>query len=73
MIGYALTKTQKEIIQGQKYAPFQCFNCVKDINDIWYTFLTEKDSEIIAETKYNWLLDCLQSEYVPSITKTFLI
>lgn len=64
MVGYILTQEQYDQVQGQEYAPFQCFNCVQDINNIWFTFLTELDKQIIKNTKYVWLLDLPQSEYV---------
>jgi hypothetical protein len=67
MIGYKLTVTQKEDIQGKEYAPYQCFNCVQDINDIWFTFLTNLDKILVANTEYSWLLNCPQAEYVPPI------
>jgi len=34
MLGYQLTEEQKDQIQGQQFAPFQCFNCVQDINGV---------------------------------------
>lgn len=67
MIGYILTVEQKELIQGQFYASFQCFNCVQDINGIWFTFLTDEDKAIIDTTDFNWLLECEQIEYIPPI------
>ena len=71
MIGYKLTTAQKEDIQGKEYAPYQYFNCVQDINDIWFTFLTDEDKILIANTEYSWLLDCPQAEYVPPIQPPF--
>lgn len=71
MIGYVLTETQKEDIQGKEYAPYQAFNCVLDINQIWYTFLTDEDKTLITNTQYSWILECSQSEYVPPISPPF--
>jgi hypothetical protein len=72
MIGYKLTVAQKEDIQGKEYAPYQCFNCVQDINEIWFTFIHHmEDNILIAKTEYSWLLDCPQAEYVPPITPPF--
>ena len=71
MIGYKLTTAQKEDIQGKEYAPYQAFNCVQDINNIWFTFLTDEDKILIANTEYSWLLDCTQAEYVPPIPPPF--
>jgi len=67
MIGYKLTQEQKEIIQGQFYAPYQFINCVQDINGIWFTFFTDEDIAIIETTEINWLLECPQAEYVPPV------
>ena len=66
MIGYKLTPEQKEDIQGQQYAPYQIFNCVQDINEVWFTFLTDEDKRLIIGTQYEWLLLCPQEEYVPA-------
>jgi hypothetical protein len=71
MIGYILTIEQKDTIQGQQYAPFEVFNCVQDINDVWYTFLTDDDKRSIIGTQYEWLLSCPQGEYIPPIPPPF--
>ena len=65
MIGYILTIEQKDSIQGVEYAPFQIFNCVQDINDIWFTFLTAEDKKLIIGTEFEWILSCEQKEYIP--------
>ena len=71
MIGYILTQEQKDQIQGQEYAHCQCFNSVQDINDIWFTFLTELDKETILNTEWNWILDLPTAEYVPKPSPRF--
>ncbi len=71
MIGYILTIKQKDTIQGQYYAPFEIFNCVQDINDDWYTFLTDDDKRALIGTQYEWLLSCPQGEYIPPIPPPF--
>ena len=71
MIGYILSNLQKDDIQGKEYAPYQIFNCVKDINDVWFTFLTDDDKRTIIGTQYEWLLSCPQEEYVPPISPPF--
>ncbi|MFY8167081.1 MAG: hypothetical protein ACOVJ8_10835 [Sediminibacterium sp.] len=65
MIGYILTETQKDEIQGQYYAPFEIFNCVQDIDGVWFTFFTDDDKRAIIGTQYEWLLSCPQGEYIP--------
>jgi hypothetical protein len=65
MIGYTLTIEQKDSIQGVEYAPYQTFNCVQDINDVWFTFLTDEDKSLITNTQFEWILSCQQDEYIP--------
>jgi len=65
MIGYILTLEQKEDIQGKEYAPYQFFNCVQDINQVWFTFLTDDDKVKIISTQYEWIFSCPKEEYVP--------
>lgn len=71
MIGYILTLEQKEEIQGQFYAPYEFFNCVQDINDVWFLFLSEQDEVQVAQTEYAWVLELTQGEYVPKPTPPF--
>lgn len=65
MIGYILTQQQKDQVQGQFYAPYEFFNCVQDINGVWYLFLSDQDKTQVAETEYSWLLGLPQGEYTP--------
>ena len=71
MIGYVLTPEQYEQIQGQYYSPSQFFNCVQDINDVWFLFLSEQDKEEIALTEYAWVLELPQGEYIPKPSPPF--
>jgi hypothetical protein len=71
MIGYILTIEQYDQVQGQFYSPFEFFNCVQDINDIWFTFLTTLDMEVIFNTEYNWILNLPQGEYIPKPAPPF--
>jgi len=64
MLGYILTVTQKEDIQGKEFAPYQLFNCVQDINGVWFTFLTPQDELLITGTEYSWILNCTKGQYV---------
>jgi predicted phosphohydrolase len=68
MIGYKLTLSQKNDIQGKEYASYQAFNCVQDINDIWFTFLTPQDIVLITGTEYSWILNCTKGEYVAPLS-----
>jgi hypothetical protein len=71
MLGYILSNMQKDSIQEQYYAPFQIFNCVQDINGVWFIFLTDDDKRAIIGTQYEWILSCPQEEYVPPIPPPF--
>jgi hypothetical protein len=68
MIGYILTPYQKEQIQGQEFAHFECFNCVQDINDVWFNFVTDQQIPLIQESQYAWVLTLPQGEYIPKPT-----
>ena len=71
MIGYILTTEQYDQVQGQFYTDSQFFNCVQDIDNIWFIFLTELDKETILKTEWNWILDLPQGEYVPKPSPQF--
>jgi hypothetical protein len=67
MEGYLLTEIQKNSIQDVSYAPDQYFNCVQDINNDWFTFLSADDIITITNTEWSWILDCPLVEYIPPI------
>ena len=64
MIGYTLTPEQKDLIQGQYYTPYQFFNCVADINGVWYLFLSQEDKQDILGTEWEWILTLPEAEYI---------
>jgi hypothetical protein len=64
MIGYILTIEQKEGIQGVFFATDIFFNCVQDINDVWFLFLSQQDKELLS-SEYLYLLDLPTGEYIP--------
>jgi hypothetical protein len=68
MIGYILTEEQYQKIQGQEFAPYQHFNCVQDINDAWFNFVTEQQIPLVEASQYAWVLDLPQGEYIPKPT-----
>ena len=68
MIGYILTEKQYTEIQGKEFAPFECFNCVQDINDVWFNFVTEQQIPQVEASQYAWLFDLPQGEYIPKPT-----
>jgi hypothetical protein len=71
MLGYQLTEEQKDQIQGQEFAPFQCFNCVQDINDVWFNFVTEQQIPLVEASQYAWVLDLPEAEYIPPPSPPF--
>ena len=65
MIGYILTTEQYDQVQGQFYTPYEFFNCVADINGVWFLFLSEQDIPLVQSSQYAWTLDLPQGEYTP--------
>jgi hypothetical protein len=65
MIGYILTPEQKDQIQGQYFATDIFFNCVADINGVWFLFLSEQDIPLVQSSQYAWVLTLPQGEYTP--------
>jgi hypothetical protein len=65
MIGYTLTPEQKDLIQGQYFATDIFFNCVTDINGVWFLFLSEQDIPLVQSSQYAWVLTLPQAEYIP--------
>lgn len=72
MIGYILKTEQYEEIQGQYYSQSQFFNCVQDINDVWFLFLSDQDKEVLT-SEYQYLLELPQGEYTPPPSPDFPI
>ena len=70
MIGYKLTIEQKESIHEVEFADAQAFGCVQDINDEWFTFITEQQIPFIKGTQFEWILNCEQGEYIPKPSKS---
>jgi hypothetical protein len=66
MIGYTLTPEQYTQVQGEFYTPYEFFNCVQDINGVWFLFLSTQDGqEIFDNATFNWVLDLPEAEYIP--------
>ena len=64
-IGYTLTESEYTQVQGQYYTEYQFFNCVQDINGVWFLFLSDEDKQVVATTEYAWVLDLPEAEYIP--------
>ena len=64
-IGYTLTESEYNQVQGQYYSEYQFFNCVADINGVWFLFLSTEDKQVVATTEWAWILDLPEAEYIP--------
>lgn len=73
MIGYKLTIEQKNAIQGIFYNENTFFNCVQDINNDWFLFLSDSDKAELVNTNYAYLLSLSEFEYVPPIIENHFI
>lgn len=67
MKGIKLTTEQKEAIQGVFYNENTFFNCVQDINNDWFLFLSESDKSELVNTEFDYLLNLTEFEYVPPV------
>jgi len=65
MIGYICTLEQKQQIQGKNFASNIIFNCIQDIYDVWFLFLSEQDIPLVIVSEYPWVLDLPKGEYIP--------
>lgn len=71
MIGYILAEQEKDQIQGQYYTQYQFFNCVQDIDGVWYLMLSDEDTPEVEASQYAWVLDLPQGEYTPPLPPPF--
>jgi hypothetical protein len=67
MNGIKITIEQKDAIQGVFYNENTFFNCVQDINNDWFLFLSESDKTELINTEFSYLLLLTEFEYVPPI------
>lgn len=65
MEGRIVTTEQAEQLQGVFIDSDTFFNFVKDINGIYFLFLSEQDEQDIAKTEYAPLLQIPISPYTP--------
>jgi hypothetical protein len=71
MIGYILTTENYDQVQGKFYTPYEFFNCVQDINDVWFLFLSDQDKAQIEGTEWAFILDLPTGEYIPKPAPPF--
>lgn len=67
MIAIKLTIEQKNAIQDVFYTDNCFFNCVQDINNDWFLFLSQSDKNEIESSDYSYLLSLQEFEYVPPV------
>jgi hypothetical protein len=70
-IGYTLTESEYNQVQGQYYTEYQFFNCVADINGTYFLFLSDEDKLSLSQTNWEWLLSLPEEEYTPPIAPEF--
>lgn len=73
MIGYIFNEEQYKEVQGKEFAPFERFNCVQDINGVWFNFVSEQQIPQLEASQYAWVLDLPQAEYTPPPSPDFPI
>jgi hypothetical protein len=73
MIGYKLSDEQYNDIQGQEFAPFERFNCVQDVDGIWFNFVSEQQIPQVESSQYAWVLNLPTAEYTPPPSPEFPI
>ncbi len=72
MNGIKLTIEQKNAIQGVFYNENTFFNCVQDINNDWFLFLSESDKLELVNTQFSYLLNLTEFDYIqPTIENPF--
>lgn len=69
MNGIKLTIAQKDQLQGVYFAENIFFNCVQDVNDDWFVFLSESDKLDLVNTDFEYLNLLSEFVYVPSINE----
>ena len=70
-IGYILTNSEKDQLQGQYYSPYQFFNCVADISGTWFLFLSQEDKIELINTEWDWVLSLPEGQYTPPPSPPF--
>jgi hypothetical protein len=68
MKGRIVTNQQANDLQGVFIDSDTFFNFVKDINGVYFLFLSEQDEIDVAQTQYAYLLDIPLSPYTPPPT-----
>jgi hypothetical protein len=73
MVGIKLHTEEYNAIQGVFFNENTFFNCVKDINNDYFLFLSDSDKQEIQGTEFEYLLSFPTFEYVaPIIENPFI-
>jgi hypothetical protein len=68
MEGRIVTNQQANELQGVFIDADTFFNFVKDINGVYFLFLSEQDEQDVSNTEYAYLLNIPLSPYTPPPT-----
>lgn len=60
-----LTISQKDQIQGVFFDEVTFFDCVQDINDNWFIFLSSTDISNLQNSQWQWVVDLPFSTFIP--------
>lgn len=60
-----LTIEQKENIQGVFFDEVTFFNCIQDINNNWFIFLSSTDISNLQNSQWQWVVDIPVSPFEP--------
>lgn len=63
MTARKLTLEQKDLIEGVFFNTVTFFNCIQDINNDWFIFLS--DDDLLNLGNYQWLKDITLIEFTP--------
>ena len=73
LYGRIVSNETAEQLQGVFIDNDTFFNFVKDINDVYFLFLSEQDAIDVAATQYAYLLEIPLSPYTPPPAPPFPI
>jgi len=60
-----LTIEQKDQIQGVFFDEVTFFNCIQDVNNNWFVFLSSTDISNLQNSEWQWVVDLPLSPFTP--------
>ena len=60
-----LTIEQKNQIQGVFFNEVTFFDCIQDINNNWFIFLSNTDISNLQNSEWQWVIDLPLSSFTP--------